>query len=145
MCSLFTFQMLSPFLVSPLLETSYPIPPPQASIGLFLYSSTHPLLPPCPPFLYTGESLRPIGPRTTLPTDAWQGHPMLHMSLEPCVLLGWWLIPGISGGWGLVGWYFCSSYKVANPSISFNPCSNSSIGVPVLRPVVGCEHLPLYL
>jgi hypothetical protein len=31
------------------------------------------------------------GPRASSPTDAQQGHhPLLHMQLEPCVLLSWW-------------------------------------------------------
>ena len=34
-----------------------------------------------------------IGPRTSPPIDAWPGHSLLHMQLEPCVLLGWWLSP----------------------------------------------------
>jgi hypothetical protein len=45
----------------------------------------------------------------------------------------------------LVGWYCCSSFGVANPFSSFSSFSNSSIGVPVLSPIVGWEHLPLYL
>jgi len=45
----------------------------------------------------------------------------------------------------LVGWYYCSSYKVTNPLNSFNPFSNSSIGDPVFSPMVDCKHLPLYL
>jgi hypothetical protein len=32
-----------------------------------------------------------IEPRTSPPTDAWQGHPLLLVQLEPCVLLGWWI------------------------------------------------------
>jgi hypothetical protein len=48
---------------------------------------------------------------------------------------------------------FCSpmSYLSSPPSFSslhfssFSPFSNSSIGDPVLSPMVGCEHLPLYL
>jgi hypothetical protein len=39
-----------------------------------------------------------IGPRTSPPIDIWQGHSLLHMQLEPCVLLGWWLRP-----WELMG------------------------------------------
>ena len=34
------------------------------------------------------------GPRASLPIDAKQGHPLLHMQLEPsvppCVFIGWW-------------------------------------------------------
>jgi hypothetical protein len=56
------------------------------------------------------------------------------------------LVPGSSGGGGGSGWlYCCSSYGVANPFNSFSPFSNSSIGDPVLSPVVGYEHPPLYL
>jgi hypothetical protein len=37
------------------------------------------------------------GPRASLPIDARQGHPLLHMQLEPwvpsCVLFGWWFSP----------------------------------------------------
>jgi hypothetical protein len=46
------------------------------------------------------------GSRASSPIDAWQGHPLLHMQLEPwvppCVLLGWWLSHRSSGGegWG---------------------------------------------
>jgi hypothetical protein len=45
---LFTFQMFSPFQVSPE-ETPYPIPPPPASMKVLPY-------PPTPAFLYTGAS-----------------------------------------------------------------------------------------
>jgi hypothetical protein len=48
-------------------------------------------------------------------------------------------------GGGLVGWYCCSSYGVANLFSSFSPFSNSSIGDPTLSTMVGCEHLTLYL
>jgi hypothetical protein len=34
-----------------------------------------------------------MGPRAFPPIDAWQGHPLLHMQLEPCVLPWWWLSP----------------------------------------------------
>jgi hypothetical protein len=66
-----------------------------------------------------------------------------HGSLHVYSLFGG-LLPGSSGGGGLVGWYCCSSYGVANPFSSFSPSSNSSTGVPVLSPMVSCEHLPLY-
>ena len=42
-------------------------------------------------------------PRASLPNDDRQGHPLLHMQLEPrippCILFGWWFIP-----WELL-WY----------------------------------------
>jgi hypothetical protein len=40
--------------------------------------------------------------KTSPPIDDWQGHPPLHMQLEPCVVLGWWLSP----------WEFCGVWLV---------------------------------
>jgi hypothetical protein len=42
------------------------------------------------------------------------------------------------GGGGLVGSYCFSSYGAANPFSSLGPFSSSSIGDPVLSPMVGC-------
>ena len=43
------------------------------------------------------------GPRASSPIDAWQGHPLLHLWLDPwvtpCVLFAWWFRP-----WRLWGW-----------------------------------------
>jgi hypothetical protein len=76
---LFTFQMLSPFLVSPP-ETSYPILPPPDSMRVI---PTHPPTPASPhwhsPTL--GHWAFP-GPRASFLMDVWQGHPLLHMWLE---------------------------------------------------------------
>ena len=74
-------------------------------------------------------------PRASSPIDVKQGHPLLHMQLEPwvpsCVLYGWWFSPWEL--WGvLAGSYCCSSYGVANPFSSFGPFSSSFIGEPVL-------------
>jgi hypothetical protein len=66
-----------------------------------------------------------------------------------CILFGWWFSPwelwGWGWGWGLAGCYCHSSYGVANPFNSFSPFSNSSTGDPMLSPMVGFEHPPLYL
>jgi hypothetical protein len=43
-------------------------------------STSPPLIP-----LHWGFYAAFIGPRTSPPIDAWQGHPLLHMQLEPCV------------------------------------------------------------
>jgi hypothetical protein len=97
---LFTFQMLSSFLVCPL-QTSYPI---------LLYPASTRLLPNPPPyssfttlaFLYTGASSLHLTKgrlKVSAPFEAW---------------------------WG--------------PFSSFSPSPNSSIGVPVLSPMVGCRH-----
>jgi hypothetical protein len=81
------------------------------------------------------------GPRASPPIDVPQGHPLLHMQLEPwvppCVLLG--------ALGDLVGWYCHSSYGVANPFSSFSPSSNSSIGDPALSAIVGFDHPTLFV
>jgi hypothetical protein len=52
-------------------------------------------------FPYTG-TLSLSGMRASPPIDVWQGHPLLHMHLEPwvppCVLFVGGLVPGSSGG-----------------------------------------------
>ena len=135
--------MLSPFLVSPL-HLPYPIPLSLPSMRVL------PSLPPSWPGipLHWGIHWAFTGPRASPPIDAWQGHPLLHMQLEPWippfVLFGWWFSPWEV--WGcVVGWYCCSSCEVANLFSSFSPFSNSFIGDPLLSPMVGCEHPPLYL
>jgi len=60
-------------------------------------SPTYPLPPPRPGIpLHLGH-LALTGPRVSFLTDAQQGHPLLHMWLEPwvapCVLFGWWFSP----------------------------------------------------
>jgi hypothetical protein len=132
--SLFTFQMLSPFLVAPTPYFYEGVPLPTHSLLPVLNSPNW------------GIYQAFIGPRTSPPINSWQGHPLLHMQLEQRVLFGWWLSPWELWGVGvLIGWYCCSSYVVANSFSSLGPFSNSSIGDPVLSPMVGCEHLPLYL
>jgi hypothetical protein len=89
--------MLSLFLVSPP-KTTYPSP----------CSPTWPQLLPGPSIpLHWGiehSITKDQGP--LLQTDAWQGHPLLHMQLEPwvlsCVLFGWWFIPWELWGYWLV-------------------------------------------
>jgi hypothetical protein len=66
-----------------------------------------------------------------------------HGSLHVYSLVGG-LVPGSSGGGGLVGWYCCSSYGVANPLSSFIFSPNSSIGVLVLSSMISCKHRHLY-
>jgi hypothetical protein len=94
--SIFTFQMLSPFLVSPL---KTPLPPPSAhqpTYSSFLaqfHSST------------LGHQAF-TGPRTSPPIDDRLGHPLLYMQLEPwvplCVVFGWWFSPWELSGYRLV-------------------------------------------
>ena len=66
-------------------------PPPSASMRVVLHSSTHSTSLPSIP-LQWGIYWAFIGPRTSLPIDAWQDHPLLHMQLEPCVFLCWQLL-----------------------------------------------------
>jgi hypothetical protein len=138
--NLFTFQVLCPYLVSPLLET--PIPSLPASMRVFLHPPTTPTSLPTIT-LHWGIYQAVIGPRTSPPIDAWQGHPLLHMHLEPYVHFGWWFSPWElwEAGEGL-RLLFCG---VANPFSSFSPFFNSSIGDPTLSAVVGRQHPTLYL
>jgi hypothetical protein len=89
-------------------------PPPPASMRVLLHPPTYPLTPISPPSipLHWGIYRAFIGPRTSPPIDSWQGHPLLHMQLEPCVLLCWWLSPWSSGvsGW-LILLFFLWSCK----------------------------------
>ena len=76
------------------------------SLPLILYacSSTHPLTSTSPLSvpLHWGIYWAFIGPRTSLPSDAWQGHHLQNMEMEPCVLFCWWLSP-----WEVLGdWLF---------------------------------------
>ena len=81
-------------------------------------------------------------PKVSPPIDDRQGHPLLHIQLEPCVLFGWWFSP----------WELWRSWLIhivvpplRNPFSSLGPFSSSSIGDPVLSPMVGWEHPPLHL
>jgi hypothetical protein len=137
---LFTFQMLSPSLVA---TPNPPVP------------SLLPLLtnPPTPASLYwhfpTLGHRAFTGPRASHHIDVQQGHPLLHMRLEPWVppyvLFCWWFSP-----WELRGYWLvhicCSSYGIANPFSSFSPFSSSSVVDTVLiSPMLDCKHPPLYL
>jgi len=87
------------------------------------------------------------GTRASPPIDAQQGHPLIHMQLDPwvppCELFGWFLIPGSFrvSGW-LMFFFFCDC-KPPQLLQSFL-LTNSSICNPVLSPMVGCEH-PYFL
>jgi hypothetical protein len=123
--------VLSPSPAPPPPHFREPLIPFPVALLLWGCSSTHPPTP-------ASKALIPLhwgiyqafkGPRAFPPIDAWQSHPLLHMWLEPCVLLGWCLSPWELWG-GLIGWYCCPSYGVANPFISFSPFSNSPLGTP---------------
>jgi len=135
----FTFQVFSPFPVSPP-ETPISSPPPHR-----LPWGCSPSHPPTPTshwaFLYTrafclhstkGLSFYWHQARPSSPTYAAGA-----MDLSMCTLVSG-LVPSGSGWYG----HF---YGVANPFSSFNPFSNSSNGNPVLSSMVGYEHLLPYL
>jgi hypothetical protein len=88
-----------------------------------------------------------LGPKASPLIDAQQGHPLAHMQLEP------WVAPFVLFGWLCSPWELWGGevwlvdivdlpMRLQTPFISFNPFSNSSNRVPLLSPMVGCEHLP---
>jgi hypothetical protein len=89
----FTFQMQL-FLIPP--PPRYPLshPPPPASMRVCTHSPTPASLP--SQSLTLGHRVF-TGPRASSPIDARQGHPLLHIQLEPwispCLLLYWWFRP----------------------------------------------------
>jgi hypothetical protein len=86
------------------------------------------------------------GPRASPCIDDLQGHPLLHMQLEPwippCVFFGWLFSPREIL---LFSSYCCSSYGNANPFHFLGTFSSSLTGDPVLSPIYSCEHPLLYL
>jgi hypothetical protein len=104
---------------------------------------THPLPPHCPGIpLHWG--IKPTQDLLLMPDNGifcylWSWS---YGSLHVYSLVGS-LVPGSSGG--LVGSYYCSSYRAANPFSSFSLFSNSSIGDLVLSPMFECKNPPLYL
>jgi hypothetical protein len=72
--SLFTFQILSPFLVSD------PTPPILFPLPMVTNTLTHASLSWHSPMLWYRTC---IGPRASPPIDVRQGHPLLHMQLKP--------------------------------------------------------------
>jgi hypothetical protein len=69
-------------------------------------SLTHPLSPHHPGIPLHWEIWAFTRPRASPPTDARQGHPLLHMLLEPwvppCVLFSWWFSPWQLWGYWLI-------------------------------------------
>jgi hypothetical protein len=137
--------MLSPFPVLPPWTPLYNITPP-ASRRVLPHPFTHSCLPDLA-FPYTGaSSLHKLsqdqGPLLLLMPDkdilccvcCWS-HGSLH------VYTGWWFSPWELWGWG----FWLVDIGVANPFSIFSPFSSSSIGDPMPSPVVGLEHLTLYL
>ena len=110
--------MLSPFLASPP-KTPYPILPPPASMRVLTHWPTHSSLPSWYSPTLWHEAFP--WPRASLPIVIPQGHPLLHMQLEPweppCVLFGWWF-----PSWELLGsdWlilFFLGLQTPSGPSV----------------------------
>jgi hypothetical protein len=125
--SLFILQMLSPFPVPPHPKTPYPISPLPASMRMFPHLPT----PASPPWHFPTLGRQAFtGPRTSPPIDARQGHPLLHMWLEPwvppCVLFGWWFSPWELWRVWLVNVVFLPMGLQTSSALQ---SSNSSIGV----------------
>jgi hypothetical protein len=135
--------MLFPFSISPLPETPYSFPPPPASMRVFLYPLNHsrPSALDSPTMghlssLYRTKDLS-FHWCLTRPSSA-------TYAAGACVLLGWWLSP----------WQFCGVWLVdiavlptglQTPSTPLVLSLTPPLGTPSLSPIVGCEHLPLYL
>jgi hypothetical protein len=121
--SLLKFQMLSPFSVPshlpfpwfhegvPPLIQPLPLPPPQIPLHWGIYQA------------FTGS-------RTSPPIVAWQGHPFLHVQLEPCIRLCWWLSP-----WEL--WGIWLTDIVVLPMELQTPSTPSVLS---LIPILGIPH-----
>jgi hypothetical protein len=124
MFSSFTFQMLSPFLVSSP-NIPYTLPNP-----LLTNSPTSTSCPWHSPIL--GHRIFPR-PRASPPIDGRLGHSLLHMQLEKQALVV------------LVSSYCCSSHRAGNPFSSLGTFSSSFIGEHVFHPIDDCEHPLLYL
>ena len=120
--------MSSPFSIFPP-ETSYPIPPPPASMRVCPHLTTHTRLPSAVEFPYTGASShhRDQGPLLPLMPNifGWS-----HGSFYMYSLAGG-LDPGIFG-WLILLFFLW----VENPFSSFSPFSNSSTGDPMISSMV---------
>ena len=112
---LYLLQMLSSFLVPPLT----PQKPTLSSPSSCFYEGVSTPLPTSASWHLLSSTLGHItfrGSRASPPIDAGQGHPLLHLWLEPwvppCVLFGWWHSPWESGesGW-LILLFFLWGYK----------------------------------
>jgi hypothetical protein len=82
------------------------------------------------------------GPRASPSTDVQQGH---ICGWSPGFFHLYYLVQSPGSPRGLAGWHCCSIYGAANPLRFFTPFSDSTIRDPVLNPMVGCNHPPLYL
>ena len=123
-----------------LLKLPYPIPSPTLSI-------TNPLLLPFPGITLHWD-IKPSQDQGPL-------LPLMSNKAILCYIRGWrygslhvyFLVSGLVHGSSgvLVGSYCCSYYGASTSFSFFSPFSSSSVGDPVLSPMVGCEHPLLHL
>jgi hypothetical protein len=129
-------------------RNTYPIHPLPASMRVLSQPPTHPptpLLLPSHPGILVHWGIEPSQDQGPL-------LPIMSDKIILCYICSWspgslhvyFLVDGLSSG--VSGWLILLFFLlVANPFSSFSPFSNSSIGDPVLSPMVGCKHPPLYL
>jgi hypothetical protein len=124
--------MLSPVSVFPL-QSPYPIFLPHSN-------SCYTIL----MFPYTGASN--LHRTKGLPSHLWQRtqSSATYAAEARGVLFIWWFRPWELWG-SLVGWHCCSSYGVSDPFNSSSLSPNSSVVIPMLSPMFGCEHPHLHL
>jgi hypothetical protein len=121
-----------------------PIPSPDPCLYEGDLSSTHSFLSSLQgiPLHWGIKHSQAQGPLPTLISTtyaAWSG----ALSCSMCTL--GLVVQSLRAPWDLGGWHCCSLNGASTPVSSFSPFSNSSIGDPMLSPMVGCEHPPLYL
>jgi hypothetical protein len=85
--------------------------------------------------------------RASPPIDDQQGHPLLHLWLEPwvtpCVLFGWWFSSFELGGGGWLVGIVVLLTELQTPSAPSILSLTPHWG-PHAQSMIGCEHLPLY-
>ena len=134
----FSFQILSPLPRKPSILSSLPV-------LLWGCSSTHSPTPTSPisvpphwasnDYGYVQEPLLPLNPDKDILYNVCSWSHVYSLVDD--------YIPGSSCG--LLGWYCCSSSGVAIPLNSFSLFSIDSIRDLWLSPMIGCEHLSMYL
>jgi hypothetical protein len=143
-----SFIYISNVILFPGLPSGTPLShsPSPASMRVLLHPSTHSCLPALA-FPYTGASnfLRTKGCSFHLCPTRPSSATYAAGAMGPSMCTIWLVVQSPRAPRGF-GWLtLLLPHGAANPLSSFSPFFNSSIGDPALRPMVGCEHLPLFL
>jgi hypothetical protein len=130
----FTFQMLSPFMVST------PEPPHSFLCLLLLGRSPSYPITSTSPHRHSPTLVNQlfIGPRASPPIDAGE-------AMGPYMCNLWLVVQSWEFQGCLTSWHCCSLHGAENSSGSFSHLSHSPIGKPMLSPMFGWKHIPLYL